>query len=120
MSLLLPIQLGFIIFILFAASRAILRFKGGSIHLGALLFWILIWTMATIVVFSPEKTTEIAQIIGIGRGVDVVVYISIALLFYLVFRLHVYLEDVRTQISVLIREVSLKEVVSNSKKRKLS
>ncbi len=118
MSLLLPIQLGFVIFILFAASRAILRFKGGSIHFGALLFWIMIWTAATIVVFSPEQTTELARIMGIGRGVDVVVYISIALLFYLVFRLHVYLEDIRTQISLLIREVSLKEVVKSSKPRK--
>ncbi len=120
MSLLLPIQLGFVIFILFAASRAILRFKGGSIHFGALLFWILIWTTATIVVFSPEKTTELAEILGIGRGVDVVVYVSIALLFYLVFRLHVYLEDLRTQISLLIREVSIKEVVTTKKSTKRS
>lgn len=108
MSLMLPIQIGFVLFILFAASRAILRFKGGSIHLGALLFWILIWTAATIVVFSPEQTTEVARILGIGRGVDVVVYSSIALLFYLVFRLHVYLEDIRTEISRLIRELALK------------
>lgn len=109
MSLMLPIQIGFVIFILFAASRAILRFKGGSIHFGALLFWMFIWTIATIVVFSPERTTEIAQILGIGRGVDVVVYSSIALLFYLVFRLHVYLEDIRSEISRLIRELALKD-----------
>lgn len=108
MSLMLPIQIGFVLFILFAASRAILRFKGGSIHFGALLFWILVWTVATIVVFSPEQTTEVARILGIGRGVDVVVYSSIALLFYLVFRLHVYLEDIRTEISRLIRELALK------------
>lgn len=108
MTLLLPIQLGFVIFIIFAASRAILRFKGGSIQLGALLFWMLVWVVATIVVFSPEETTEIARILGIGRGVDVVVYASIALLFYLVFRLHVYLEDIRTQLSTLIREIALK------------
>lgn len=118
MSLLLPIQLGFVIFILFAASRAVLRFKGGSIHLGALLFWILIWTAATIVVFSPEQTTELARLLGIGRGVDVVVYFSIALLFYLVFRLHVYLEDVRTEVSSLIREISLKKVATKTTKKR--
>lgn len=116
MSLLLPIQLGFVIFIIFAASRAILRFKGGSIHFGALLFWVLVWSIATIVVFSPDQTTELAKIMGIGRGVDIVVYSSIALLFYLVFRLHVYLEDVRTEVSTLIREISLKEAVKSKKK----
>lgn len=110
MTLLLPIQLGFVIFVLFAASRAILRFKGGSLHIGALIFWISIWVTAAIAVFSPDQTTEVARLLGIGRGVDVVVYCAIALLFYLVFRLHVYLEEIRSQISTLIREVSLKDV----------
>jgi small membrane protein len=109
MSLMLPVQIGFVLFILFAASRAILRFRGGSLHFGALLFWMLVWTTATIAVFSPEQTTWVAQFLGIGRGVDVVIYSSIALLFYLVFRLHVYLEDIRSEISRLIRELSLKD-----------
>lgn len=117
MSFLLPIQLGFVVFIIFAASRAILRFKGGSLHFGALLFWIIVWASATIVVFSPEQTTELAKIMGIGRGVDVIVYISIALLFYLIFRLHVYLEDIRSQISGLIREMSLQEAEKQSPKK---
>lgn len=109
MSLMLPIQIGFVIFILFAATRAIHRFRGGSLHFGALLFWMLIWTVATITVFSPDRTTAIAQLLGIGRGVDVVIYSSIALLFYMVFRLHVYLEDIRSEISRLIRELALKD-----------
>src|SRR5690349_10925598 len=116
MSILLPIQMGFVVFILFAASRAVLRFRGGSLHLGALLFWMLIWAGATVVVFSPERTTEIARLMGIGRGVDVVVYASIALLFYLVFRLHVYLEDVRTQMSSLIREMALRDAEKGRRK----
>lgn len=118
MSLLLPIQLGFVLFIIFAASRAILRFRGGSIHLGALLFWMMVWAVATIVVFSPEQTTEVARILGIGRGVDVIVYSSIALLFYLVFRLHVYLEDIRSEISALIREIALLETKKQPKTKR--
>jgi hypothetical protein len=117
MSLLLPIQLGFVIFILFAASRAVLRFKGGSLHIGALVFWISIWVTAAIAVFSPDQTTEVARLLGIGRGVDVVIYSAIALLFYLVFRLHVYLEEIRTQISTLIRELSLREVSLKKSKK---
>lgn len=110
MNLLLPIQILLLIFVLFAASRAVLQFRGGTIRFGALSFWLLIWAVALVAIFYPEETTRIARLLGIGRGVDIVVYASIAILFYLVFRLHVYLENIRTEISGLIREVSLKNV----------
>ncbi len=110
MSLLLPVQILLLTFILFAASRAVLQFKGGTLRFGALSFWLLIWVVALIAIFYPEETTRIARVLGIGRGVDVVVYASIAILFYLVFRLHVYLENIRSEISRLIREVAIKEV----------
>lgn len=110
MNLFLPIQFILVVFIIFAASRAVLQFRGGSIRFGALIFWLSIWTVALIAIFYPEETTRLARLAGIGRGVDIVVYLSIAILFYLVFRLHVYLEDLRTEISSLIREVALKEV----------
>lgn len=110
MSLLLPVQILLLVFILFAASRAFLQFKGGTIRFGALSFWLTIWAVALVAIFYPEETTRIARILGIGRGVDIVVYASIAILFYLVFRLHVYLENIRTEISRLIREVSLNNV----------
>lgn len=110
MNLILPIQIMLLVFVLFAASRAVLQFRGGTIRFGALTFWLLIWAVALVAIFYPEETTRLAKILGIGRGVDVVVYASIAILFYLVFRLHVYLENIRTEISRLIREVAIKEV----------
>ena len=116
MSFILPVQIILFMFVLFAASRAVLQFRGGTIRFGALSFWLMIWAVALIAIFYPEETTRLAKILGIGRGVDVVVYASIAILFYLVFRLHVYLENIRTQISTLIREISLKEVKNGQKK----
>lgn len=110
MSFLLPVQIILFIFVLFAASRAVLQFRGGTIRFGALSFWLMIWAVALIAIFYPEETTRLAKALGIGRGVDIVVYASIAILFYLVFRLHVYIENLRTEISRLIREVSIKEV----------
>jgi len=116
MSFILPVQILLFIFVLFAASRAILQFRGGTIRFGALSFWLLIWIVALVAIFYPSETTRIAQLLGIGRGADVVVYASIAILFYMVFRLNVYLENVRTEISRLIREVAIKEVQKGNKK----
>ncbi len=115
MTLLLPIQLGLLLFIVFAATRAIARFRGGSLHLGSLAFWLCVWAAATLAVFFPNETTSIAQMVGISRGVDVIVYSSIALLFYLVFRAYIYIEDLRTQISTLIRELALRDVKKKTK-----
>lgn len=116
MSFFLPVQIMLLVFVLFAASRAVLQFRGGSIRFGALTFWLLIWAVAIVAIFYPEETTRLAKLLGIGRGVDVVVYASIAILFYLVFRLHVYLENIRTEISRLIREVAIKEVKKGQNK----
>ena len=116
MAILLPIQLVLLIFIVFAASRAVLQFRGGSIRFSALLFWLMIWVFAVVAIFYPEETTKLARLAGIGRGVDVVLYVSIAILFYLVFRLHVYMEHLRTEISKLIREISLQEVKKGKRK----
>lgn len=107
MSFLLPVQMLLLVFILFAISRAVMQFRGGTIRFGALSFWILVWALALVAIFYPEETTRLARVLGIGRGVDIVIYASIAVLFYLVFRLHVYVENLRTEISRLIREVSL-------------
>jgi len=114
-NFLLPAQIIFFIFILFAVSRAILRYKDGEIHFGALFFWVFIWVSASLAVFSPEKTTQLARALGIGRGVDVIVYLSLALLFYLVFRLHVLIENLETKISKLIREITLKDTKASNK-----
>lgn len=110
MSFLLPVQIILFIFVLFAASRAVLQFRGGTIRFGALTFWLMIWAVALVAIFYPEETTKLARFLGIGRGVDIVVYASIAILFYLVFRLNVYIENLRTEISRLIREVAIRDV----------
>lgn len=110
MTILLPIQLLLFLFVIFAASRAVLQFRGGTIRFGMLSFWLMVWIFALIAIFYPEQTTQFAKILGINRGADIIMYASISLLFYLVFRLYVYLESMRTEISTLIREMSLKKI----------
>ena len=55
----------------------------------------------------PQTTTSLASVFGVGRGVDVIVYISLALLFYIVFRMFVMIEDLRHEITNLIRQIAL-------------
>lgn len=102
------IQVIAIVFSVFAWSRAILRFKDGSMTFKELLFWSVIWIAVLVVAIIPGVTSAIADLIGIERGIDVAVYAGIVLLFYLIFRLYVKIETQQHEITKLVREISLR------------
>lgn len=104
------------IFLIFALSRVILRFRGGSLPKIGFFFWSGIFSLAIISVLLPDLSSRFAAYIGIGRGVDAIVYASIALLFYLVFRIHIFLEDIRHEITELVRRLALKDFEKDEKK----
>ena len=112
------IQILLISFVIFAISRVYLRLKEKVITTRVAFFWFLIWTAALVGVSLPATTTRIADFFGVGRGVDIIVYISLALLFYLIFRIYVMIEDLRHQITYLVREIALSGSSKNRKKPK--
>jgi len=101
------VQIILIVFLLFALSRVILRFRGRQIKVTEFFFWSSLFTIAILVVAFPTETTRLANSLGIGRGVDLVVYASIATLFYLIFRIYVQIEDIRHEITEVVRQIAL-------------
>ena len=114
------IQIFLLAMVLFAISRVYLRLKEGVITSRMAFFWFLIWIAALVGITLPATTTRIAEFFGVGRGVDIIVYISLALLFYLVFRIYVMIEDLRHQITYMIREIALSGSSKIRKNRKRS
>ena len=114
--MLTSIQIVLLIFILFALSRVILRLREKVLSTQTAFFWILIWIAALIAILLPKTTTKLAEFFGVGRGVDVIVYISLALLFYLVFRIYVMIEDLRHEITEIVRHIALQKTFKLSSK----
>lgn len=110
-------QIFLIIFLLFALSRVFLQYKAGNLSLLNFLFWSFLFTTAVYLTAIPSAASRLAAFLGIGRGVDAVIYISIAVLFYLVFRLYIYLENVRQEITELIRKLALDNQRKNGRKK---
>jgi hypothetical protein len=108
------IQFLIVIFALFALSRAVLRFKDNKLTIKELAFWILVWIGVIIVSFLPSITGLLSSFLGIGRGIDVMVYVSIIVLFYLIFRLYVKAESLEKELTFVVRKLSL----DNEKKKK--
>src|SRR3989338_8368673 len=107
------IQWIIIIFALFAWSRAILRLKDGEIKFKEFLFWTLLWAGLVVITIFQRIPQYLSNLFGIGRGVDLVVYISIILLFYLIFRMYVKIDSMEQEMTKIVREVAL-----SSKKKK--
>ena len=97
-----------IAFLLFAITRVWLRFRDGSIGMFGAFGWGGLWLVISGVVWLPNLTDRIAHVIGIGRGADAIVYASIIILFYAVFRLYIKAEFNQHQITNLVRAIALK------------
>jgi len=98
-----------IIIALFAISRAFLRFKDKKVGGTGLIFWTVLWTLAVIFAFAPQGVSYFADLVGIQRGTDFVVYLSIILLFYMIFRVYVRFESIEQHVTKLTRELAIND-----------
>lgn len=103
------IQVLLIILILFIISRLINRLKNKQIGLVNFLIWLIFWITGGVVIFYPEASDYLARFLGVGRGVDVIIYFSLILLFYFIFYFTVRLRIIEQQITEIVRKISLEK-----------
>ncbi len=87
----------------------ILRYRQRKIGPVAFLLWLVLWTGAAVVIMFPMSTVILARILGIGRGADLVLYTSLIVTLYLLFRLYVRLEQVNREVTQIVRALALRE-----------
>lgn len=104
------IQIILTVFAAFGFGAAVSRFRRDGLSRRALAAWSVLWIAVVLVVLRPETASLAARRLGVGRGADVVVYLSIAALFYLLFRQFARLEEHERQITKLARELALKDL----------
>lgn len=110
-----PIQIIMIIFALFALSRVILRAKEKKLSKNQFLFWTVLWLALVVFAIFPSILTSFANLTGIGRGIDILVYLGIILLFYSSFKLYIKIKGVEEKITKLTREIAIKNAPKNRK-----
>jgi hypothetical protein len=88
-----------------------LKQKGNLGSRGAF-FWIFFWLGVCAVVVWPAGVQMLARTFGIGRGSDFVLYISVVTLFFLVFKLHIKIENMNRDVTKVVREKSLSKTHS--------
>ncbi|MFH1175018.1 MAG: DUF2304 domain-containing protein [archaeon] len=118
MAFIEPFQVIIIIFALFAWSRVYLAFRKKNMSTTEFVFWCVVWAGIIGVAIVPGVTTKIANAVGITRGLDLFVYGSIIVLFYLVYRIYVHLEQVKMNLTKLVRKLSFYEKTTRKTRRR--
>ena len=109
------IQILVIVFALFAFSRSILRVKSKEMTILEFSFWGAIWIVMIIIALLPAVMEMLSRPLGIGRGVDIIIYLSVIALFYLVFRVYIKAESNRQEITKLVREIAKSKPIYQNK-----
>lgn len=101
----------FIVAILYKLFR---QRQSGKMSILGFVVWFLLWLVVLIVFWQPETTTYLANWLGIGRGADLAVYLSILVIFYLLFRIFVRLNKTDAAITKIVR----KDAIKNAKDKR--
>jgi hypothetical protein len=104
------IQIVLICFAVFAFSRVLIRYRRGGMRMLHLGLWLLFWACVVVVALLPDTTSLLANWLGVGRGVDTAMYLSILTSFYLLFRSFAKIEDLDRQLTRVVRANALREM----------
>jgi len=103
----LAIQILILLFCFFALITIWRRQGQGKMSRLPAALWTLFWIAVGAVVLRPEFTTLLAHLLGVGRGVDLVTYLALLAVFYLLLRLFTRMEELERDITRLVREIAL-------------
>ncbi len=101
------IQILILIFIAYVIYRLAIKLKKREFSIQVFLLWLIFWIAVGVIVVLPQTTQLVADWLGVGRGVDVVIYISILVLFYIVFRIFARIEKIERDITYLVKDISI-------------
>lgn len=99
-----------LIFIVFFVLRIIYQRQKKQISIQEFIFWLIFWVIAGLAIgFIKQIDNFVAKLGFSGKGIDVLLYLAVAILFYFVFRLRIKLEKIERNITKIIREIATNE-----------
>ena len=93
--------------------RAYRAYRKKSVRMATFLLWSLFWLLMIFVVWQPDLTNRLAALLQVGRGADAILYLSLVLIFYLIFKIFVKIEALDSELTTLVREIAIIERKKN-------
>lgn len=102
-------QIFLVAFALFAISRTVRQYQRKIVSKYWVIVFCLAWTGIAIVAITPQSTDIVARYVGVGRGADLLVYVAVVVLFYLVHRLMVRQQKLQEDLTQLVRHQAIED-----------
>ncbi|MFZ2681931.1 MAG: DUF2304 family protein [Patescibacteria group bacterium] len=100
-------QIGLVIFATLASFKVWKQYQRKQV---SKYWWLVLsafWVLVAVVAITPQTTDILAKQVGVGRGADLLVYLAVVLLFYLVYRLLVEQQKLSAEITELVRQAAI-------------
>ena len=95
--------------IVFIMIKTIMSYRLKRISLMFFIIWAMFWLVMFFFLFYQNLLMNLAGWLNIGRGTDLAVYISIIVIFYIIFRIYEALIDINKRITKLVRKIAIRE-----------
>lgn len=98
----------FIAFLFVAAVAT--RYLKGKINLSEFLLSLIFWAaLGVFAIFPDAISVFVAKLFGIKDNVNAVIFLSIGIILYLLFKLYSEMKDNRRKLTLLTRKIALKD-----------
>jgi len=95
-------------------ARLFLQKKKNHINAAEFSFWFIFWAMVALAVIFLRQIDELVRYLGFtSSGINVLLYLAVALLFYFIFRLRIKLAKIEDEITKIIKELAIKGKYQN-------
>ena len=71
--------------------------------------WIVLWVAAAVSIADPEILVRAAHFLGIGRGADLVLYLSVIFSFSAFFITYLRFRRVEEQLTTIVRHIAIRD-----------
>ncbi|MBU2566464.1 DUF2304 domain-containing protein [Patescibacteria group bacterium] len=83
------------------------RYGQNAISLKEAILWSILWLGGVSVTLIPKITERLALLFGVGRGVDLILYLAVAIQFFLIFKLFVNNEKLERILTKIVQDGAL-------------
>ncbi len=99
-----------IAFALFAITRTYGQYTKRQVSKYWFIAWTSMWAVVVLVALMPQAIDELARLVGVGRGADLLVYTGVVALLYAVHRLMVRQQKLNEEVTELVRTIAIDRV----------
>jgi hypothetical protein len=102
---------------LVGTALTIRQYRRGNNTIFETMLWSSLWIFIAIVAIFPNKTTLfLSKTIGIKDHINAIIFIGLAISFFLIFRMFNTIKKMDRQITELIRKIAIDNELRNQKK----